>query len=132
MKRKVAEVFGNAGAPDHPAAPDPSITAALSKASDAEFYREYNRRRLRMSSCPSPSDLRPATEPPPDNVKVVLWISDRSVAIEFFPVVAYNYPEFGKPMWWSGIPGQYVRMGRLDGSNGWVIEGWTPLPSTIP
>ena len=35
-------------------------------------------------------------------------------------------------MWWSGIPGQYVRMGRLDGSNGWVIEGWTPLPSTIP
>jgi hypothetical protein len=80
----------------------------------------------------APADLRPISEPPPNHVQVVLWLSDRSVAIEFYPVVAYNYPEFGKPMWWSGVPGKYVRMGPLDGSNGWTIEGWTPLPSTLP
>lgn len=118
--------------PEAPAAPDPSITAALSKASDADFYREYNLRRLRLGGHRCPSELHPITEPPPDHVMVLLWISDRSVAIEFFPVVARNSPEFDKPMWWSGIPGHHVRMGRLDGSNGWVIEGWAPLPGTIP
>lgn len=106
-------------------------SAELAHLSDGEFYREFNRRQLRQGH-PAPSDLRPIAEPPPNNVQVVLWLSDRSVAIEFYPVVAYNYPEFGKPMWWSGIPGKYVRMGPLDGSNGWTIEGWTPLPSTLP
>ncbi len=106
-------------------------SAELAHLSDGEFYRELDRRRLRQGHH-APSDLRPSNEPPPNNVKVVLWLSDRSVAIEFYPVVAYNSPEFGKPMWWSGIPGQYVRMGPLDGSNGWTIEGWTPLPSTLP
>ena len=104
-------------------------SAELAHPSDGEFYREFNR--LRQGH-PAPSDLRPISEPPPNHVKVVLWLSDRSVAIEFYPVVAYNYPESGKPMWWSGVPGKYVRMGPLDGSNGWTIEGWTPLPSTLP
>lgn len=104
----------------------------LGSISDADFYREFNRRRLCHNRAPRPTDLRSMDDLPRDGQIVVLWVSDPNVAIEFYPVTAYNYPEFNKPMWWSGIPGKYQRLGRFAGEDGWIPQGWTPLPSTLP
>lgn len=71
------------------------------------------------------------TDRPPTNEIVVLWLSMVGVTDRVWPVTAYNLPELGKPMWWTGLPGAYHRIGRLDGKwpATWRLLGWTPLPS---
>ena len=60
---------------------------------------------------------------PQDGAEVLLLISDRSVAIEHFAVVAWR---MGKE-WWTGIPGNYIRI-----PDDWEKTHWKYLetPST--
>jgi Protein of unknown function (DUF551) len=58
---------------------------------------------------------------PAPHQKVMLFVSDRSVAIENVPVVGWNTYSDG---WWSGLPGNYLDLRRLR----WKVTHWMPLP----
>lgn len=58
---------------------------------------------------------------PLNNIRVVGWISDRSVAIENFPAVVW-IDDNGK--WWSGVPGKYIDLN----AHNWRVTHWQDIP----
>lgn len=57
---------------------------------------------------------------PAPHEHVMLWVSDRSVAIEHVPIVGWNTYSDG---WWSGLPGNYLDLRALK----WRVTHWKPL-----
>lgn len=54
--------------------------------------------------------------------RVLGWVSDRSVAIENFPLVVWQDTAGD---WWGGVPGNYLDLRRLK----WKVTHWRPLVS---
>lgn len=59
---------------------------------------------------------------PAPHKRVLLWISNRSVAIEHMPVVGWNTHSDG---WWTGIPGNYLSLADLK----WKVTHWLAIPA---
>lgn len=71
---------------------------------------------------PSADAIRVDDEMPPPHVEVLAWISDTSVAIEHYPVVAWRaYSE--AEGWWTGTPGHYVHLRDAR----WAVTHWRRL-----
>lgn len=69
-----------------------------------------------------PKQAIPVTErlPTPQDHEVIAWVSDASVAIHYFPVVAWlAYSGH----WWAGVPGSYIDLA----AKRWEVTHWLPL-----
>jgi hypothetical protein len=61
-------------------------------------------------------------ELPPSHERVLGFVSDRSVAIEHFPLVLWR--DYSNE-WWGGLPGNYLDLRALK----WKITHWKRLDS---
>lgn len=67
-----------------------------------------------------PSDAVPIErELPKEDMQVIVWASDPSVAIHHFPTTAYRRGD----EWWAGFPGHWLRLS----SYGWAVTHWRAI-----
>lgn len=72
-----------------------------------------------------PVDAVPVTVlMPRRDASVILYIADAGVAIHGKPVVGWNSGTQTNPVWWTGVPGNYLDL--ADGR--WAVTHWAPLP----
>jgi len=72
-----------------------------------------------------PASAIPVSERMPVPHRSVLgYVTDASVAIHNHPAIIHNSGTNADPIWWSGLPGHWIPLGR----ERWTVTHWEPLP----
>jgi hypothetical protein len=57
---------------------------------------------------------------PPRDRELLVWVSDRAIAIHHYPTVA----RFDGREWWGGVPGAWIPLT----AKRWTVTHWMELP----
>jgi hypothetical protein len=85
---------------------------------DDGMIADWQKARLPADAIPIKREL------PPNRQEVLGWVSDKSVAIYYHPLVVWRITEEnGHTAWWGGLPGNYLDLNRLR----WKVTHWCPI-----